>query len=145
MIIYRVTCLATNKIYIGKTVSSLENRKREHVYAARDKRYNSAFHAAIRKYGMENFVWEIVEKVLFAESLIAIERHYIKLYDCMAPNGYNLTAGGDGRVAGYPSLETKAKISAAHKGKKLTLEHRAKMSEAHKNQRRGFHGRYASA
>ena len=57
------------------------------------------------------------------------EQYYIKFYDTLWPNGYNLTEGGEGCVA---SEETRKKISESLKGKTLSEEHRKKLSNSHK-------------
>jgi hypothetical protein len=117
LIVYKATNLINNKIYIGKTVISFSQRRANHLSVARNKKDNFPFHAAIRKYGEENFAWEIIDRCLFAESLIALEQHYIKLYNCKAPNGYNLTDGGDGITGFKHSEETKKKMSESMVGK----------------------------
>lgn len=57
------------------------------------KGYPSAIHAAFRKYGIENFSFEVIEECL-SEELDIREAYWIKELNTMAPNGYNLTAGG---------------------------------------------------
>lgn len=96
MVIYKVTNLINNKIYIGKTSVPLTERKRRHLYDAERNQHRYGFHAAIRRYGSENFVWEIIDWGLSAESLVTLEKHYIKLFNCRPPHGYNLTEGGEG-------------------------------------------------
>ena len=63
------------------------------------------------------------------------EKYYIKLFNTLYPNGYNLTEGGNG---GVPCEESKRKNResnlgkpSAFKGKKHTEETRKKMSENH--------------
>lgn len=59
--IYKVTCKSTNKIYIGKTEVSIEERWKAHCrtsYLKSHRDYNFPFHRAIRKYGPENFIIE---------------------------------------------------------------------------------------
>jgi len=88
-----------------------------------------ALKAAIAKYGIENF--EIVEiYVAFSfEELIRAEKYFIKKFNTVSPNGYNLTLGGEGMS---PSEETRQKISASNKGRRHTEEARKKMSIAKK-------------
>lgn len=137
MIIYKVTCLETNKIYIGKTCHSLTRRKCEHLRTARNDRSHSCFHKAILKYGEESFVWEVLDKVMFSDLLMDLEKFYIARYNCKIPNGYNMTDGGEGVAGWRPSLETRARMSAALKGNRHTLghklssEHLAKLSASH--------------
>ena len=68
------------------------------------------------------------------------EKHYIKVFNTLYPNGYNLTEGGDG---GVPSDETRKKISKSligenHPlfGKHLKDETRKKISESNKGKHR---------
>ena len=57
-IIYQCTNLVNNKIYIGQTIRTLEERKKEHLKKAiNDGTY---FHNAILKYSKENFQWSIL-------------------------------------------------------------------------------------
>ena len=55
--------------------------------------YNTAIHQAIRKYGAENFEWNIVEECSI-QDIDQKEQYYIKLFDTLAPNGYNILQGG---------------------------------------------------
>ena len=47
------------------------------------------------------------------EELDEWEKYYIKFYNTLSPNGYNLTEGGNG---GIPCEEARKKISESHKG-----------------------------
>jgi group I intron endonuclease len=116
MIIYKVTNLVNNKVYIGKTVYSLEHRKKQHISDAKANRYNMLLHRAIMKYGEDNFCWEILDKVMFSDLLMDLEKFYIKKYKSRFPNGYNLTDGGEGITGHKHSKETRKKMSESHKG-----------------------------
>lgn len=129
MIVYKVTCLENNKIYIGKTVKTLNERKTQHFSTAKANRGCMLFHKAIRKYGRDNFVWEILDKVMFSDLLLDLEKFYIKKYNCKSPNGYNLTDGGSGTVGWVVSDETKKKMSEARMGYKCLEETKKKLSE----------------
>ena len=59
MIIYKVTNIINNKIYIGQTIHSLNIRKSQHE-RSHEYGYKTAFSNAIKKYGKENFIWEII-------------------------------------------------------------------------------------
>ncbi len=50
---------------------------------------------AIRKYGLENFVYAVLEECDSREQLIKSERMWIEKINCKYPNGYNLTKGGE--------------------------------------------------
>lgn len=112
MIIYKATNKINNKSYIGQTINSLKQRKKEH---ANDiKRFNTVFCKALRKYGKENFKWKVIEKCNSLNKLNEREKYWIKELKTQNPNGYNLTEGGWNALV--PS-ETKIKISNKLKGR----------------------------
>jgi len=100
--IYSVYCSETNKYYIGQTKRDIYTRWTDHVNASKKKNDTLIFHLAIRHYGEEAFHIRIVETVseknykTFKEKLNAAERKQIKLYDCIYPNGYNISKGCGG-------------------------------------------------
>jgi group I intron endonuclease len=104
--IYKISCNTTNKIYIGQAVSHILNHKRYrpygcegrfrcHISEAFSKKKNQSHYLnnSIRKYGVHDFVVELIES---CELCIADEReiHYIKEFNSLFPNGYNLKNGG---------------------------------------------------
>ncbi len=102
--IYKITNLINGKVYIGKTTRNIESRFYEHKYTAENiGSHNSAYplYQAMRKYGIENFDFEILEE---CDDLIIDdkEKEYIKLYNSYIGfkncNGYNATLGGDGAI-----------------------------------------------
>lgn len=95
-IIYKATNKINNKIYIGQTTNSLTRRKTNHYAAARTKKDTLFFHKAIRKYGEDNFIWEVLKQADTREELNELECFYIKQYNSNnSEYGYNMTAGGD--------------------------------------------------
>jgi hypothetical protein len=131
-IIYVATCVPNGKIYIGKTTGKLCKRKSRHLYEAykSSRDFNSAFHNAIRRYGIDKFNWKIIDKSLFPELLSEMEKYYIKEFDCRSPRGYNLTDGGDGCCGAICSETTKEKLRKINTGKKLSPETRLKISQS---------------
>lgn len=94
--IYKITNLINNKSYIGQSIN-IEKRWYEHKYKSQcedDKSFNSILHIAFRKYGIDNFKFEILEELKTAEQLDKREQYYIKLYNTITPNGYNILEGG---------------------------------------------------
>ena len=104
--IYKITNLTTRKVYIGQAVSHILNHKRYRPYghqcrfrchiseAFSSKKNQSHFlNNSIRKYGVEDFVVELIE---YCDLSNADEReiYYIKEYNSLFPNGYNLKNGG---------------------------------------------------
>jgi len=116
LIIYRVINKKNNKNYIGQTIKDLNERKQKHIQRAS---YGTDFYfyRAIRKYGSNNFKWEVLCECESKEELDEMEFHYIKQYDSFKPNGYNLTMGGEGMYGFKHSEKSKKKIGLKSKGK----------------------------
>ena len=61
MIIYKVTNLKNNKVYIGQTINSMEYRKNQHFRDCNRKNYyNNVFHNALKKYDYCDFKWDTI-------------------------------------------------------------------------------------
>ena len=58
--IYKITNMINNKIYIGQSVDP-NHRFISHCSRANNDSDNSPIHTAIKKYGKENFVLDIIE------------------------------------------------------------------------------------
>ena len=58
--IYKITNLINNKIYIGQTINSLKTRMDKHISKAYSKSDVTGIDGAIRKYGCENFVIDLI-------------------------------------------------------------------------------------
>ena len=92
MIIYKITNIKNNKVYIGQTTGTLENRVKRHFYDAN--RNNTKFCRAIRKYGKDSFISEIIDYADTKEELDEKEIYWIKYYNSSV-DGYNTTLGGE--------------------------------------------------
>lgn len=97
--IYKITNIINNKIYIGQTIKERpSDRFSQHRYSAKHLETDkgvSLLHRAMNAEGIENFKFEVIEAV--DNSLLdEKEQYYIKYYNTMYPNGYNLTEGGAG-------------------------------------------------
>ena len=90
MYLYRITNLINNKKYIGIT----NNYKRRWSNHCCGNSKNMVISRAIKKYGKENFLFEIIQKNLSLEEANQKEIEYIKLENTLAPNGYNVSKGG---------------------------------------------------
>lgn len=109
MCIYKITNLKNNKLYIGLTTVSIEQRWRGHVTQANIGNQKPLY-KAIRKYGIENFVIESIYETESFEELGNAERWYIQQYNTMVPNGYNLSAGGErNQLDGNPRAKLSTK------------------------------------
>ena len=121
--IYKYTNLINGKIYIGKTYR-LNKRKYEHKH----REVNTYFHNALKKYGFENFKYEVIAQTDNDKTLNFLERYYIRKFNSFGENGYNLTLGGEGTLGKHLTEEQKKKVSEAQKGKVVTDETKMKMS-----------------
>lgn len=95
--IYKISNTINDKVYIGKTVETINIRWSRHKWEAFDTSsplYNIHFYRALRKYGVENFKIEEIEETT-DEKLIEREKYWIKQFDSYN-NGYNSTLGGEG-------------------------------------------------
>lgn len=93
--IYKITNIVNNKVYVGQSVDITE-RWKQHQYKAfncNEIAYNSAIQAAFRKYGIENFLFEVLEECEI-EELDEKEREWISKLNTLSPNGYNILVGG---------------------------------------------------
>lgn len=96
--IYSITNSINQKVYIGKTLKANPyQRWKEHLRCANKKtKEKRPLYSAMKKYGVENFQFNIIEKC--ADNLSSErEKFYIEKYDSYC-NGYNATLGGDGKA-----------------------------------------------
>lgn len=150
--IYMFINKVNNKKYVGQA-KDFEKRYNQHIYESfneniiEKRKYNCAFHSAIRKYGINNFKIIILKENLKTQCLMNLyECYYIEKYNTLANNkkGYNIANGGsNGNVfAGKTKEEMnkiKKKMSESQKGEKnhnygisKSKEIREKISESHK-------------
>lgn len=115
--IYKFTNKINGKTYIGQT-NNIEQRKRGHKSTAYNNKahdYHNAFHNAIRKYGWENFDFEILEEVddsFGREYLNQREIFFISYYDSLVGhNGYNIKEGGNGNMPEPKTFEERVACS----------------------------------
>ena len=95
--IYCFTNLINNKKYIGSTIQEIKKRYNQHLYNAYNEKdtikYAYPLYCAIRKYGIENFSFEILEEYEGEyQQLLQLESSYIIKLNSVAPNGYNQTS-----------------------------------------------------
>ena len=123
MIIYKITNIINNKIYIGQTILSIKRRWIKHC----QKNQCVNLYRAICKYGRDSFKIEQIDSASNQEELNVKEEYWIRFYDSMNPKkGYNLKSGGS---RGKASDETKKKLRESHLGIKLSEEHKLKISK----------------
>ena len=90
MWIYKITNIQNNKVYIGQTIRPVEQRFHRHLNDALNNVIDTHFARAIRKYGKENFVIEIIDSASNQQELTQKEQYWIKYYNS-TEIGYNET------------------------------------------------------
>jgi group I intron endonuclease len=157
-IIYLIKNKINNKCYIGQTIRTLEKRWKEH---SNSNSNGSVINNAILKYLPENFDVSVLIET-DNDKLDDLEVKFIKEYNSLYPNGYNIQTGGNlnkkhcnesrekmrllklgdkNHNFGKPrDDETKKKISESKSGNKhhfygknLSQEHKLKLSKSHKS------------
>lgn len=114
MIIYLATNKINGKRYIGATRHSIAHRRMGHWRDANGRNFCRKFGAALKKYGLENFDWEVLKTCESKEEMISDE---IRLIAELKPE-YNITIGGQG-IVGIPyTEERRAKLSKSLTGRK---------------------------
>lgn len=98
MYIYQILNLINNKKYIGLTKNPKE-RWQYHstrAFQPNHKEYNKVLYQAIRKYGIDNFQFSILESGLTEEGAREREKYWIKKLNTNShQSGYNITPGGE--------------------------------------------------
>ena len=77
--VYKIVNDINNKIYIGVTKNTIHQRYKEHYYAFKYNTRNCALYRAFKKYGIENFKFEVLE-YCDEDILIEREQYYYDLY-----------------------------------------------------------------
>jgi group I intron endonuclease len=145
--IYMIRNKKNNKCYIGQTIYKRVEKR----WSAERNNPHGILKHAFKRHGMENFSFEVLHENIPNEKLNDIEILEIKQRNTLAPNGYNLQAGGQDNHVCHPetrqkisvtkknnttvSEETKQKIRETKKGTKLTQEHKDAISRSSKGKK----------
>lgn len=98
--IYKITNKVNGKLYIGQSINIAQRWKahKTRPFNFNSTQYESPLYRAIRKYGLSNFTFEVLEECT-EEELNQKEKSYIAYYQsCNPEKGYNLTTGGQNSV-----------------------------------------------
>lgn len=94
--IYKITNDINDKVYIGKTLSSIEKRFAEHKKdSQKNVQEKRPLYNAMKKYGVEHFHIEEIGAYPI-EELSQQEQYWIQYFQSYT-TGYNATRGGDGK------------------------------------------------
>lgn len=106
--IYKITNKINGKVYIGFS-NDIQVRWNQHKYSsthAEGTKQDTVLYRAMRKYGIENFSFEVIETfpTYNRQQLSSREIYWIKYYNSYK-DGYNSTVGGDGHSTAILSEE----------------------------------------
>lgn len=101
-LVYKHTSVDTGKVYIGMTKHSIEKRWKQHCQEAfNTDRPVTHFHNALKKYGITNWIHEVlISDIATLSEAEYTEKLFIGKYDSYE-KGYNSTLGGGGVVAKF--------------------------------------------
>lgn len=137
--IYKITNIIDNKVYVGQSTAP-RTRWSRHKSDARLNKNGAHLYRAMRKFGIDNFEFEIIAQAESVEDTDRLEIEYIKQFNSSDREfGYNIHEGGQGiRII---SEETRKKISKLKKdntyrlGSKTSDETKKLLSDANKGNR----------
>jgi len=140
-VLYELINRVNGKGYAGKDSnptfhkdgSVTSHRLEQHFKQAHTaKKRRQRIHDAIREFGESAFYIIVHPDPIPVEDLAAAERALIAKRDYKNPKrGFNMTVGGEGSIAGWRHRpDSRAKMSAASRGRKHSPEARAKISAA---------------
>lgn len=110
MFVYQISSSMTNKSYVGLTKHAVEVRFAQHVRSAAAGG-DTALCKAIRKYGPETFKVSAIDIAESSKQLAYKESFWIKELGTFAPNGYNLTTGGEHTTFALEVRDTMSKAA----------------------------------
>lgn len=130
MLIYKITNKINNKCYIGQTIKAPEVRWKEHqshAFGSHPNDKQKTLYKAIRKYGLENFTFEVLQdNIETYEQLDKAEIYWIDFYQSFL-KGYNETFGGQSHHLKLPNKEIiedyKKTKSARKTAKNFNIDH----------------------
>jgi len=121
--VYKIVNILNGKIYIGKSNDPVARWKN---YTRIDDKNGMMIRAAIKKYGIDRFLFSVLEELSTEEEAFRRESELIIEHRSNDPMiGYNMNEGGIGGAR--PCALTRARISKVHAGKTLSLERRKSM------------------
>ena len=89
--IYMVRNDFNGKVYIGRTLKHIQQRKRAHLSG----NGSDLVKRGIEKYGREHFSFHILHDNIPSDQLSTYEAKTITEHNSLAPNGYNLLEGNE--------------------------------------------------
>ena len=104
MHIYKITNLVNNKIYIGQTIqANPKMRWYDHCARARNGQNNHLYNS-MRLYGVDQFLWEVIDSAPGLEELNDKEQYWLDEYK-KTNEVYNLREAGNNKMHSPESIE----------------------------------------
>ena len=104
MHIYRITNTINNKMYIGQTIQK-NPKMRWYDHCARTRNgQNNHLYNSMRLYGVENFVWEVIDSANNLNELNLKEQHWLDEYRKIT-EVYNIREAGNNKTHSEKSKE----------------------------------------
>lgn len=128
-VVYKITNLTNDKVYIGSSISGLIKRKRCHLTNLKNNNHHSLkLQNSWNKYGRYNFKFEIIEYCSKLD-ILKREQYWIDYYNSYE-KGYNASPIAGNCEGREVKLETRLKIAKSLKGRKVnrTEEHNRKLA-----------------
>jgi group I intron endonuclease len=122
-IIYQITCIETQKFYIGSTMNKAQRWARHRRELRQGRHINKHLQAAWSKYGETTFEFSVLEEVTTPELLFAVEQRYLDKH-VGSPQCFNWS-----KYAGAP-MRGKSGAETPNFGKKLSEQTKQKLREA---------------
>jgi group I intron endonuclease len=94
--IYLIKNNINGKNYVGQTIQNDINKRWNKHKQVNKSFIGTCLFNAYKKYGIDNFKFKIL-CICFDEDTNRFEEEYIKKYNCLYPNGYNMINGGSNR------------------------------------------------
>jgi group I intron endonuclease len=124
MFIYKITNTQTQEFYVGQTIKNIEYRFRKHKeISIRGGGYK--LHSAMRKYGVENFIIEILDTATNLDELNEKEIYHI---DTLKPY-YNILPGGQIRLSESSIRKMRESLTGKKQPKELVAKRFKKLRE----------------
>ena|ERR1035437_8242 len=126
--IYKITNIVNKKYYIGSAIS-VKKRICEHKsFLMKNKHCNSHIQLSYNKYGISNFIYEIIETTT-RENMIEREQHWINILDANNnKKGYNKRKIASSNLGINFSEEAKKNLRLSHLGQKRSEKAQEKIS-----------------
>ena len=134
-IIYSYINKINKKQYIGQTINP-EDRFRAHksnAFNEKNSEYDSPIHRAFRKYGYDNFEYQILAQTDDLDALNLLEEFFINKFDTQIPNGYNIEKGGKNCKKAPLDIEEREKLIWDQA--KLTRDEVIELRKAYQNKK----------